>query len=71
VGGNLDEEGERIMEDRLEKFIVYIEMEVEAYSEDEARDKAYDITSAYADGESTIEVERIDESDPWEPARLS
>ena len=61
----------KVMEEQLEKFSVYIEMEVEAYSEDEARDKAYDITSAYADGESTIEVERIDESNPWEPARLS
>jgi len=50
--------------ERLRKFELTITMEVEAQYEEDVRDLALEVVDAHSNGESTIHIDPIDETNP-------
>ena len=59
------------MSDPLRKFTLTLELELEAYHEDDVRETGHELVSQSGAHYSTMHVEEVDESNPWELAGLS
>ena len=59
------------MSDPLRKFTLTLELELEAYHEDDVRETGHELVAQSGAHYSEMMVEEVDESNPWELAGLS